>query len=879
MKKFNLLLIFVLIFIVLSSSAYSINPINGVLYLNFTNLGNRWASGNATNVNASSSATYPSFFISGNSGPNSFDFTKSVVTYPNSADLNSDTFSISFWMNPDSKVSGNRVISKEGTTNGYARYNFVWDAGGNLEFVLYNTGPTAFTAEVPSAGVPTGSWSHIVGTYNSTTKLMKVYSNGVYRQNATLTGTRMAGDTQPLQIGRFDTNFGLYYDGKIDEIQYYKDRVLSIGEVNDLYKYGRLNETIAPLLNLSVSAKNFYDNSTINNFNVSIKYKYYSNSTTAYINKGTTSGTLNTNIARNDTGCYRYLGGYSRINCLVNITYYKNGIYFNSTYSNLNITTSPTGYLKQNWINISIRELFTNNTISNVVIKLNGTTKVNTTNSWGLVYPKNSTYIITVFDKLGSELYHATSNSLTTTYKNNFTKYVYVHQHYLTIKGRNAITNASINTFNVTITSLNISDIRTLGTSTGTLNIPVIHNTYNTTIYSLNYADYNNTKQFVITSNQTYTFRLYANNSITFNIYNLTSLKLTNKTINIQMIGEHSTYNYITTNGTKFTGSIIPDVTYRCVFTSTSFNTQTQYITLLGGEHRNVNVYMDTGLVSKSFNVKDATNNLNLEGVVLTFYELINGSQVSVGQLTTDYFGSGSIYLSSSKSYSFTATRTNYTDFTGTITPSESTYSFSMNRIVGTEFDSVFNSIYMPQPTFNYYPLQGKAFNSYTLTSSQGVVTYFGYNYTYDGVNYIENLSTSPLGGILTDNFTVDLLAQNNVTITYFYKITGNDLYSFDRNYFMGYTPENFTLAGGIFDDLEDLSGTSGYWKGIIAYIIIVALIVILLKLTGNMNIAILGGLGGFAIAWSYNLLPHNLILLSGGIIVFFWIIEKAWMD
>lgn len=879
MKKINLILIIGLLLIILSSSTYSL------VDHSYSKAEYTWESPNNMADNSGNGFTmYNKSGIRNVTGYNSL-YSKSAIRFFTGTNSYTNFSgraiprdgSMSFWIKMTSASGGTAVVNK---------FIFYGSGSGGVRFYLLGLNSRQLCMEVgaQSCDITTANplqvdkWYHVALVWKSGVNI-SMYING------TLNGT--ASITETINMNGTEVNWG--YSGRegrpnmtLDN-NYIFFKQLSQYEINNLRLYDQLTSNAVIPSNQSITVLNRWDGSSITGFNSTIKYKFYNNNSWQTINLGTTTTSLNTLIGKNNTGCFKWNGGtsYTRVSCLVNITNYKTGQYFANTTKLFNITNGMTDYLIQNIINVVVLEAESNNTEPNIAFRINGTTKFNTTGNTGTIYPKTgNNYQIRIYNRSNFKDELVVNNSfLTTTALQNYTLYVYTFHHYLTIRARTAIGNTSITTFSVNVTNLNESSQRQFSTTNGKIDIPVIHNTYNVTIFGTIYANYNNSKLFNINGNQSYTFYLYQINTILFNLFNVTNLQKTNRTINIQMVGDTRTYTFSTSNGTKYTGALIPDITYKTTFTSTYFNTQILYISLVGGEHKTVNVYLDSGLVSKSFNVKDASNNLNLQNVIITFYDLVNGTTVSVGQLTTDFFGNGNIYLSSSKTYTFTATKTGYNDFSGTITPTDNTFAFSMSTSNPNEIESIYNSVYMPQPTLNYYPIIGQAFNQYILTSSSGVVNYFGYNYTYDGNYYITNLSTAPEGGILENNFSVNIIHQNNVTVTYFYKLTGFDLYKFNKQYYLGPVPENFTLADGLFNDLEDLSGTTGYLKGIIAYIIIVALIVLLLKLTQNMNIAVIGGLIGFAIAYKYNLLPTKLVLLSACIIGIFWFIEKAWVD
>src|SRR6056297_1694828 len=105
--KNKLLLIGLLALVILSSSAMALTaPSGGVSYYNFSDTTDLWGSNDATNNGATSVTDYPTYNISGDSSPNSYDFdgTESddyVLTDDTFGLSDSDTVTISIWLKKD----------------------------------------------------------------------------------------------------------------------------------------------------------------------------------------------------------------------------------------------------------------------------------------------------------------------------------------------------------------------------------------------------------------------------------------------------------------------------------------------------------------------------------------------------------------------------------------------------------------------------------------------------------------------------------------------------------------------------------------------------------------------------------------------------------
>ncbi|MBI4146721.1 right-handed parallel beta-helix repeat-containing protein [Candidatus Woesearchaeota archaeon] len=158
-----------------------------------------------------------------------FDGSNSLMTVANTAAMNTGSFSVEFWFNPDQlriQLLFHKVASCCACTNGWRI--FMSGGTGTIEFdgcgevANVNTGTTA-----------AGTWNHLVATYDSITQNASIYLNGTLQASAT--GVDMQNTFAntltfaPSEVARFD--------GKMDEFRMY-DRSLSSQQVRQLYVDG-----------------------------------------------------------------------------------------------------------------------------------------------------------------------------------------------------------------------------------------------------------------------------------------------------------------------------------------------------------------------------------------------------------------------------------------------------------------------------------------------------------------------------------------------------------------------------------------------------------------------------------------------------------------
>ncbi|MCF6149532.1 MAG: LamG domain-containing protein, partial [Candidatus Kuenenia sp.] len=183
-------------------------------------------------------------FSTGKSGSGlAFDGTDDYVSIPC---MNYDEISISAWFyknendatNADAIFGGWKWNSDEQMNEGFD-IRFHKNSPDTIDFCLVteDTGGTRTIKAVSSnLGNSTGTWYHVVGTYNQSTGEQKLYINGVLA----VTENHPAGNTivplssySDMRIGHSRVNNG-YFNGIIDEVSVY-DYPLSDQEVLDVY--------------------------------------------------------------------------------------------------------------------------------------------------------------------------------------------------------------------------------------------------------------------------------------------------------------------------------------------------------------------------------------------------------------------------------------------------------------------------------------------------------------------------------------------------------------------------------------------------------------------------------------------------------------------
>lgn len=166
-----------------------------------------------------------------------FDGRSDKIDIPYSVTLNPPTFTVECWAKLDGRqkdICGSPLTSR-GHNRGFIFYfrekERVW------EFWIGES--THFTTII-SPPSDDDNWTHLVGTYNNTTKTMSFFVNGSLvgeKENVSFAPNR----NYPLRIGGGATetpNGSYFFSGLVDEVRIW-NRALSVHEINEMKDYLR----------------------------------------------------------------------------------------------------------------------------------------------------------------------------------------------------------------------------------------------------------------------------------------------------------------------------------------------------------------------------------------------------------------------------------------------------------------------------------------------------------------------------------------------------------------------------------------------------------------------------------------------------------------
>lgn len=198
-----------------------------------------WSGSGGTNTSAGTCSTAGTAWGDGVSGKKNysleFDGADDVVTTSDNSnnilDMTSD-FSINAWVYLTADNATLKGIVEKRDTSISLEYFLYLDASEVPNFGFYD-GVSRQISAINS--LPLSSWHHIVGTFDNTNDLFKIYVDGILKNQAAVTQVPLAG-TNGFRFGSgYPGNE--FLPGKIDDVQIYK-YALTDTQVKSLYNNG-----------------------------------------------------------------------------------------------------------------------------------------------------------------------------------------------------------------------------------------------------------------------------------------------------------------------------------------------------------------------------------------------------------------------------------------------------------------------------------------------------------------------------------------------------------------------------------------------------------------------------------------------------------------
>lgn len=524
--------------------------------------------------------------------------TTSPFVYDSNSFANGMTFS--YWANPLSLSQRIRPINHQSNVF----YSYL--TTGSQYLCIFQNTTNQDNSRAITVSSPVGQWYSITCVYNQTHVL--AYVNGVLNGNSPFVG-ELRKNNNSIRVGVAGSSSAEFWNGSIANVYVYP-RSLSAQEVMDLYRRSPFSAGIYNLSFTNVSNGTYFNVSLLNQ-NLSTGNVVYGNDWSNYINftlknllnqsnlasftvsvsNGSSQWTQSTSLG--SLLIYNLVG-----NLQINYTSIEAGTHFNQTglsiisFNQSNYNFSNTTF--QAWANITVKQLFTNNTITSFNASNSGI--ANTTSTASLLLPANLGSQTIQVNVTGNYTRTFTCNLLNALVTNTC-QATGIYDAVFTIGARNA---AATSVLDFTIGVIN----NTLGGpiyNTSTTNGSILFNLLQGYYYnfSMNATGYALTSVINLSNNATqlYNFTLLTQNSFELYFKNETSDSiLNNVNITVQVIGNAFAQNYTTGNGSLYVLLLTPDE-YTIRYWYDSAVPRDYYVTLNAQSYENITLYLvDAGI-------------------------------------------------------------------------------------------------------------------------------------------------------------------------------------------------------------------------------------------------------------------------------------------
>ncbi len=610
--------------------------------------------------------------------------------------------------------------------------------------------------------------------------------------------------------------------------------------------YSSITESV-----FQVTASDNYTGSAINNFTVILW-----NSTTGNAETVTTTN-----------GTAKFVGYDSPSNYSVNIT---STHAFNLTIFDFDVSNNLGMSLYQSIITFEARELLSNDTI-NTFTASDPVNSKSTTTGAAILFLTAGQYNIT---GVSGGFFNTTTN-ITVNPLDQFNATLSFGSTNYTVLAKEFFSNVSLQNFSVTVIAIDYPFTQTINTTSFAAGFTIVNGTYNVTVSASDFVS--QTQQIEITSvEQNDNFFLLSQNSILITLIDEdTDEIIDDQTFNIDFRDSQLAFvdtTFTTANGTLFIQNLNP-ATYIIEPFNANYDRRTYFVTIVGGEHVNIDIRMLNNTDGKDVQITiiDFNSRNPIEGATVTVTKRINLSLVTVDQDISDATGITNFVMKATTQYTLLISHPNYITRTVGITPSADEFEIALFQETPFDFTTVFSRFtYLTRPISTTITPSDRDFNitvSCTILFP-GCLQYFGIQFNS---TLFDNITASPGGGTAAISLTV-VNTTTEYEFTYFIKATGFGEFRFTQKYFT----KDLIVTGnqsfmGITEEYDDY--IPDWFKPFIAVIVALVFMVGLSKFT-QMTPTSLGVIGLFIetffaiIGW----IPRVVIFLIWVLVIFTWL-------
>lgn len=770
--------VWIIAFLVLMSSVSALDTNNFIQYLSFDDV---LTFDSANNKNATNDGCYSSIGGAFGTNKSTCGSTEHIDTQINSQWNGLDDFGIGFHINYTAGV--NPYFAFEDADGSRIEIQFDQTINNDMRAYIKNGGTIVTKGQTGAIGWGDGDL-HFFAFVRRANGDFFIYKDGVKQAHSNDTASAIALNSYTKTYwltGNNKASGVSEQSAHIDEFWIY-DGVLTDADILSLNSSNPFSGSPPPTPTsyFDITAIDNQTSNPINTFNATIDL----NNGTLGLFFSTTNGTINTGINQS-------------VALLGNVTFRSNN-YFEQVYLNHNISNDLQSILLD-YPKITTFDNESSNSINTFNVSLVGGFWNTTTGT--INFPYQTTKTITIKSQ-GYNDKAITFNFENGTDLNTALLYTYARMY---IQGFEAPLNTT-QILNLTIIaeSLNSSFSLNSSTTNGLLNVSyprgeTINATFDNDEYAL-------TSNLIFPSyNYFFNFSAYPTNSVFLFIRDSETNALINTSrINITLNGA-AFYSVFTLNGT-YRFKDIKSGNYQADLEAGSYSDNTYFFALNNRTHRELDWYMSSTCTDITFSFLD-TYQSALEGVVATFNQQVNGSWVNVGQKTTDISGDIQICLETEK-HLIQAVKSGYQTWEGNLTPLTTEYTIFLDILGARVYNLLFDDI-----TFIYSPttstLNGNLTNiTFTTYSPGGEILYFGLNTTYNGTQYIHNITTSASGGVASVELPLKQDDDSEFSVDFFVKSVSGNYHHFKIYYnVFDFAISQYSLVQ-IFDDWETQEGT-----------------------------------------------------------------------
>jgi hypothetical protein len=167
------------------------------------------------------------------------------ISAPRNFSLSGKDWSFSTWVKRTGATTGTHAIVQLGGVFASLQILIFWVRQNDIFFIL-NDGANDISIPITTNDYY-NVWIHFVLTYETSTKIFRVYRNGTLIGSKTFTAQLNLNNTTFFGLSQY----GGPLTGYMDDVRIYNDKLLSLAEIVELYK-GRVNVI------KTISSKNFY---------------------------------------------------------------------------------------------------------------------------------------------------------------------------------------------------------------------------------------------------------------------------------------------------------------------------------------------------------------------------------------------------------------------------------------------------------------------------------------------------------------------------------------------------------------------------------------------------------------------------------------------